>query len=67
MPLDGNEIGHFLLPRRYATFCTLKTTLKAAALVIVVASGAVIFRMPRVGSLGKANMALVLYLLVAQW
>jgi hypothetical protein len=62
MPLDRNEIGYFLLPRRYATSCTLKMTLKAAALVIVVASGAVKFRMPHVGSLGRGNMALGLIL-----
>jgi hypothetical protein len=67
MPLDENEIGHFLLRRRYATSCALQMTLKAAALVTVVASGAVKFRTARVGSLGKGNMVLVSYLLVAQW
>jgi hypothetical protein len=49
--------GSFSYAVRYATSCTLQMTLKAAALVMVV-SGAVkfrMFRMARVGSLGKGK------------
>ena len=61
LQLAKNEIGHFLLRRRNATSCTLQMTLKEAALVIV-ASGAVKFRMTRVGSREEEDMVLVSYL-----
>jgi hypothetical protein len=54
--LAENEIRQFLLRRCYATSCTLQMMLKAAALVMV-ASGAVKFRMARAGSLGKGKRA----------